>query len=79
MSSSQDLHDLLQKALVELENVPAGTEFTVKDLFLGYYWNGIPRTTRLTLGTLFLHAIKDKTTVEKIHKNSANQQLYKKL
>jgi hypothetical protein len=69
---------LLQKALDELKNVPVGTEFTVKDLFLGYYWNSLPITDRLTLGTLFMHNIQG-LPVEKIHKNAANQQLYKKL
>jgi hypothetical protein len=70
---------LLTQALKELNNVPVGTEFTVKDLFLGYYWNSLPRTERLTLGTLFLHAIQTNPSIEKIHKNSANQQLYKKI
>ena len=69
---------LLQKALDELKIVPVGTEFTVKDLFLGYYWNSLPITDRLTLGTLFMHNIQG-LPVEKIHKNAANQQLYKKL
>lgn len=79
LSKDLDVHELLQKALTELDNVPADTVFTVKDLFLGYDWNLIKRTNRLTLGTLFLHAIKDKPMIEKGLKNSANQQLYKKL
>lgn len=69
---------LLQEALNELEFVPAGTEFIVKDLFKGYYWNNLPKSDRLTLGTLFLHSIQTNPnlSIKPVKKNAANQQIY---
>lgn len=72
------VNNLLNYAINELNNLVPGTTFKVKDLFIGYYWNSISISERLTLGTLFLNFAKSnpgKISIE--HKNSANQQLYK--
>lgn len=70
---------LLTHALSVLTIVPVGTEFTVRDLFLGFYWDALPIADRMHLGTSFFHAIQDNTTVKPIHKTHDNQQVYEKL
>lgn len=76
-----DINYLLKQAISETENVNAGESFLVKDLFKGYIWNRIPRNTRLLLGTLFLNAVNNDSTlrIEVVEKTSSNQQKYKKL
>ena len=70
---------LCDDAINELVNVPAGTEFMVRDLFLGYFWNSLERATRLKVGILFFEEAKKMTNLIEIsYKNSANQQIYKK-
>lgn len=70
---------LLTHALSVLTMVPTGTEFIVRDLFLGFYWDGLPIEERMHLGTSFFHAIQDNTAVKPIHKTPAGQQIYIKL
>lgn len=75
-----DINQLLKQAISETNNLNAGESFLVKDLFKGYVWNRIPRSTRLLLGTLFLNAANNDRTleIEAIEKTSSNQQKYKK-
>lgn len=75
-----DITQLLNQAILETNNLNAGESFLVKDLFKGYIWNRIPRNTRLLLGTLFLNAVNNDSTlkIEIIEKTSSNQQKYKK-
>ena len=74
-----DVNKLLDEAIKETDNLNDGDVFLVKDLFKGYFWNGIPRRTRLLLGILFLnHIQKTNGIIKAIEKTSSNQQRYQK-
>lgn len=75
-----DVNELLEKAIIETDNLNEGEVFLVKDLFKGYVWNRIPRKNRLLLGTLFLNWVnKMDGNIKAIEKTSSNQQQYKKM
>jgi hypothetical protein len=75
-----DVNKLLDEAIKETDTLYDGEVFLVKDLFKGYFWNRIPRRTRLLLGILFLnHITKANNSVKPIEKTSSNQQRYKKI
>lgn len=75
-----NINCLLEQAISETGNLNSGESFLVRDLFKGYVWNRIPRNTRLLLGTLFLNAVNNDSTlkIETAEKTSSNQQKYKK-
>ena len=74
-----DVNRLLDEAIKETEYLNDGEVFLVKDLYKGYFWNRIPRRTRLLLGILFLNHIKKTNGIIKpIEKTSSNQQRYQK-
>ncbi len=75
-----DVNQLLNLAILELSKLNSGESFLVKDLFKGYEWNRIPRSSRLLLGTLFLNAINADTNlgIIALEKTSSNQQKYMK-
>lgn len=74
-----DVNELLEKAIRETENIQPGETFLLKDLFMGYEWNRIDRSSRLLLGTLFLnHVNKVKGEINAIEKNVSGQQRYEK-
>ena len=59
-----DVNKLLDEAIKETDNLNDGEVFLVKDLYKGYFWNRIPRRTRLLLGILFLnHIRKTKSSI----------------
>ena len=69
--------ELLEMAIREVKNLKRGEEFLLKDLFIGYRWNRIDRSTRLLLGTLFLNHVKTKDIgVIPLEKASSGQQKY---
>lgn len=66
-------------AVQEVENLAPGEKFLIKDLFKGYEWNRLAIGDRRSLGSLFLHEVKDGDLQNQITigvKSSANQQLY---
>ena len=70
-------NELLEMAISEVNNLKPGEEFLLKDLFVGYRWNRIDRSTRLLLGTLFLNHVKTKDIgVIPLEKASSGQQKY---
>lgn len=74
-----DVNKLLDEAIQETDNLNEGEVFLVKDLYKGYFWNRIPRRTRLLLGILFLNHIQKTNGINKpIEKTSSNQQRYQK-
>jgi len=74
-----DVNKLLDEAIKETDNLNDGEVFLVKDLYKGYFWNRIPRRTRLLLGILFLnHIRKTNGIIKAIEKTSSNQQRYQK-
>ena len=74
-----DVNKLLDEAIKETEYLNDGEVFLVKDLYKGYFWNRIPRRTRLLLGILFLnHIRKTNGIIKTIEKTSSNQQRYQK-
>ena len=71
------LDELLEMAIMEVKNLNQGEEFLLKDLFIGYRWNRIDRSTRLLLGTLFLNYVKTKDIgAIPLEKASSGQQKY---
>ena len=73
-----DVNYLLEKAVLETENISNGEKFLIKDLFKGYEWNRISRSDRLLLGTLFLNYINSsEKTIIAIEKTSSGQQQYR--
>ena len=53
-----EVNELLDEAIKELSNLEVGEIIFVRELFKGYEWNRIERSTRLLLGTLFLNKVK---------------------
>lgn len=73
-----DVNYLLEKAVLETENISNGEKFLLKDLFKGYEWNRISRSDRLLLGTLFLNYINSsEKNIIAIEKTSSGQQQYR--
>ena len=73
-----DVNYLLEKAVLETENISNGEKFLIKDLFKGYEWNRISRSDRLLLGTLFLNYINSsEKNIIAIEKTSSGQQQYR--
>lgn len=74
-----DVNKLLETAVRETAHIREGEAFLLKDLFKGYEWNRIDKSSRLLLGTLFLnHVNKVKGDVTAIQKNVSGQQRYVK-
>ena len=72
------LKDLLEEAVKQANNLNSGESFMVKELFRGFEWNRIDRGLRMNLGRAFLFEIEKDLTlnIDKLKKNSANQQIY---
>lgn len=80
VNNNVSANDLLLQAKKEINKVPSGAVFLVRDLFKGYEWNLYPRNIRLVLGTLFLNYVEsENTSVLVLEKTSSNQQKYKKV
>ena len=82
MKKNITANDLLPVAIAELQNVPEGTVFVVRDLFKGYEWNAYPRDVRLLLGTLFKNYVNNidvSTELIEMVKTEKGQQKYRKL
>lgn len=72
-----DINVLLEKAINETEKLNDGEIFLLRDLFKGYEWNRISRSTRLLLGTLFLNKISNENLdISATAKTSSGQQKY---
>ena len=75
------LTELIAHAQAELQNLLSGEEFMVRDLFVGYEWNRIPRGTRTKLGAafnLFAHG-NGSAMLAILGKTPQNQQMYRKV
>jgi hypothetical protein len=75
-----ELKDILIYLFEETKNLNSGEEFIVRDLYKGYEWNRLDRALRLNIGKAFMFKVDEypEFGVEKINKNKANQQLYRK-
>lgn len=72
-----DINSLLETAIKETDSLYDGEIFLLRDLFKGYEWNRISRSTRLLLGTLFLNKItSENLEIEASAKTSSGQQKY---
>lgn len=72
-----DINSLLETAIKETDSLHDGEIFLLRDLFKGYEWNRISRSTRLLLGTLFLNKItSENLEIETSAKTSSGQQKY---
>lgn len=72
-----DINSLLETAIKETDSLYDGEIFLLRDLFKGYEWNRISRSTRLLLGTLFLNKITiENLEIEANSKTSSGQQKY---
>lgn len=72
-----DINALLEKAINETAKLNDGEFFLLRDLFKGYEWNRISRSSRLLLGTLFLNKISSENLdVFASAKTSSGQQKY---
>ncbi len=78
ITEGTNVNDLLAEAKRLLGDVPAGTEFMVKDLFRGYEWAQIPIRQRIRLGALFLAFAEGEgfDLVRISEKSKQNQQKY---
>lgn len=73
-----DINSLLETAIKETDSLYDGEIFLLRDLFKGYEWNRISRSTRLLLGTLFLNKItSENLEIEASAKTSSGQQKYR--
>lgn len=71
------INNLLETAIKETDSLYDGEIFLLRDLFKGYEWNRISRSTRLLLGTLFLNKItSENLEIEASAKTSSGQQKY---
>jgi len=75
-----ELKYILKYLFEETKNLKPGEEFIVRDLYKGYQWNRIDRALRLNIGKAFMFKVDElpEYGIERINKNKANQQLYKK-
>lgn len=75
-----ELKDILIYLFEESKKLKPGEEFIVRDLYKGYEWNRIDRALRLNVGKAFMFKVDEfpEYGIEKINKNKANQQLYRK-
>lgn len=72
-----DINSLLETAIKETDSLYDGEIFLLRDLFKGYEWNRISRSTRLLLGTLFLNKItSENLEIKASAKTSSGQQKY---
>lgn len=72
-----DVSNLLEQAQKEISNVASEQKFLVKDLFVGHFWNSLPKSDRIRLGVLFFEYAKNgNTQITPLDKTSANQQKY---
>ena len=74
-----EVNELLDEAIKELSNLEVGEIIFVRELFKGYEWNRIERSTRLLLGTLFLNKVKTdyKKEIIPLDKTVSGQKKYK--
>lgn len=74
------LIELIAYAQTEMQNLLAGEEFMVKDLFLGYEWKRIDKGNRTRLGAAFLVFAQSAgaAQIEILGKTPQNQQLYRR-
>lgn len=73
-----DINSLLETAIKETDSLYDGEIFLLRDLFKGYEWNRISRSTRLLLGTLFLNKItSENLEIDASAKTSSGQQKYR--
>ena len=74
-----EINKLLDEAIKELSNLEVGEIIFVRELFKGYKWNRIEKSTRLLLGTLFLNKMKTdyKKEIEPLDKTVSGQKKYK--
>ncbi|GFZ30341.1 hypothetical protein CSC2_08670 [Clostridium zeae] len=74
------MNPLLSTAITEVSNLKVGEEFLVKDLFKGYVWKRLNKSTRLNLGILFLNEVRNNSSLKVtiLEKTSSNQQVYLK-
>ena len=74
--SIKELMDIAKKRVVE--NVPVGTTFKVRDLFVGFQWDAISQGNRKKMGLYFyVWADSDGGQYVKIEdKATSGQQLY---
>lgn len=75
-----ELKDILIYLFEESKKLKPGEEFIIRDLYKGYEWNRIDRALRLNIGKAFMFKVDEfpEYGIEKINKNKANQQLYRK-
>ncbi|MBK1811958.1 single-stranded DNA-binding protein [Clostridium sp. YIM B02505] len=74
------MNPLLSTVTAEVSNLKSGEEFIVKDLFKGYVWKRLDKSTRLNLGILFLNEVRNNSSLKVtiLDKTSSNQQVYLK-
>jgi len=73
--------DYVNQACSVVLKLEAGEEFVVKDLFIGYEWNRIPKADRLRIGMAFYEKVKSTPSLNigEPEKTTSNQQKYKKV
>ena len=75
------LTDLIGYAQSQIQNLVAGEEFMVKDLFLGYEWNRIDLGNRSRLGSSFFAFAQGAgaAQITPLDKTPQNQQRYRRI
>ncbi len=75
-----DYDTLLEKAKLKAYELPLGTEFTLRNLFQGTFWNELEVGVRLEFGRRFKYAVTSGAIpcVIYIGKNASNASLYQK-
>lgn len=68
-------------AKISIAKMPVGTEFIVKDLFLGAAWNNFSRGEKISFGRYFSAAVKEGKlqNISCIGRKKNNTSLYKKI
>ena len=74
------IYKIVAIAIEETKNLVTGDTFMVKDLFIGYKWKKLAPTMRKDVGRQFLFKIEEfkNLNIEKLEKNAARQQIYRK-
>lgn len=73
--------EALAIALMKIDSLDSGTEFGVKDLFEGTFWNNLDKGTRLNVGRNFKNRVDNNLIpeIQYIGKAANNSARYRKV
>ena len=75
-------NDILERAILEIPNIPEETTFIMKDLFPNYIWSNFEISQRKIAGAMFANYLQKQNNIGVVaidKKTPQGQQIYKKV